>query len=174
LKTFGQQLLLHTESADGAVLPIWEDVEPDQVVAPKEMMSRQHVSTGIPLQYHRIPITSETPPDFSDISDLMDVVLRSGTEKGAIVVNCQLGRGRSTLTSASVNRYPLIKQLNRSKSQIIILLIQHWLQSAAPTTPARLARSQSRFSIAESDHDTAPRRQSYQVINSERIPYLDS
>lgn len=98
LNTFGQRLLLHSENSEGTVIPIWEEVEPDQVAAPKEVMSQNK----FPLQYHRIPITSENPPDFSDISDLMDVVLRTGSERGVIVVNCQLGRGRSTLTSVCI------------------------------------------------------------------------
>ena len=99
LNAFGQRLLLHTESSEGSVIPLWEDVEPQQVTALKEIMNQQQVPNGLPLQYHRIPITSETPPDFSDVSELMDVVLRTGSDRGVIVVNCQLGRGRSTLTS---------------------------------------------------------------------------
>lgn len=99
LKTFGQRLLLHSENSEGTIIPVWEDVESDQVAAPKEVMSQHNFS----LQYHRIPITSENPPDFSDISDLMDVVLRTGSERGIIIINCQLGRGRSTLTSVSAS-----------------------------------------------------------------------
>jgi protein-tyrosine phosphatase len=43
-------------------------------------------------------MTAEKPPDFSDLQDLIDVVLASSNNT-PIVVNCQLGRGRSTLAS---------------------------------------------------------------------------
>lgn len=101
LNAFEQKLLLHAESNDGSVIPVWEEVQPAQVAVLKEVMAKQAPPHNLPLHYHRIPITSEKPPDFSDISDLMDVVLRTGPENGVIVVNCQLGRGRSTLTSVS-------------------------------------------------------------------------
>ncbi|KAG8953141.1 hypothetical protein FRC04_003089 [Tulasnella sp. 424] len=144
LNTFGQRLLLHSENSEGTIIPVWEDVESDQVAAPKEVMSQHNFS----LQYHRIPITSENPPDFSDISDLMDVVLRTGSERGVIIINCQLGRGRSTLTS------------------ILILLIQRWLH--AHDRP-KLSRSLSRYSVTDYEPESAvkgPTRQSYQVINN--------
>jgi len=99
LQAFGGRLLLHTESGEGAVVPIWEEVQPHDVALLKDVMLQQKVPDNVRLQYYRIPITSERPPDFSDISDLMEVVLKNDTEFGAIVVNCQLGRGRSTLTS---------------------------------------------------------------------------
>ncbi|KAG8928388.1 hypothetical protein FRC01_006011 [Tulasnella sp. 417] len=147
LNTFGQRLLLHSENSEGTVIPVWEEVESVQVAAPKEVML-QH---DFPLQYHRIPITSENPPDFTDISDLMDVVLRTGSERGVIVVNCQLGRGRSTLTS------------------ILVLLIQRWLHSNSNSDRPRLNRSMSRYSVTDYEPESAvrgPTRQSYQVINN--------
>jgi hypothetical protein len=64
-------------------------------------MASRKSSDGLDLQYVRIPITSERPPDFADISELMDLVLRADSSSTVMVVNCQLGRGRSTLTSVS-------------------------------------------------------------------------
>ncbi|KAG8890787.1 hypothetical protein FRB98_004832 [Tulasnella sp. 332] len=154
LNAFDQRLLLHAEANDGTVIPVWEEVQPRHVAVLKEVMARQTLQNGISLQYHRIPITSEKPPDFTDISDLMDVVLRTGPTRGAaIVVNCQLGRGRSTLTS------------------ILIVLIQRWLQGAARNrSPSQPRRHHSRRStFAELDHMEPPqgqRKQSYQVINN--------
>lgn len=65
------------------------------------MASRKHFEEGVELVYARIPITAEKVPDFSDLSELMDVVIGTYASDTPIVLNCQLGRGRSTLTSVS-------------------------------------------------------------------------
>ena len=63
------------------------------------MAERRHFAENVELGYARIPITSERPPDFSDLSELIEVMIRSNATSTPIVINCQLGRGRSTLTS---------------------------------------------------------------------------
>lgn len=95
------RLLLHTETPDGSIIPVWEDVQPTEVEVLKDIMAtRQNGDEyGVTLYYRRIPITAEKPPDFSDLSDLMDVVMRTQASRTPIVLNCQLGRGRSTMTS---------------------------------------------------------------------------
>lgn len=94
------RLLLHTETPDGSVIPVWEEVKSDNVSVLKDVMaSRKYIADGVELGYARIPITAERPPDFSDLSELIDVVVRSSATGAPIVLNCQLGRGRSTLTS---------------------------------------------------------------------------
>ncbi|EGO24423.1 hypothetical protein SERLADRAFT_438035 [Serpula lacrymans var. lacrymans S7.9] len=154
LNEFGGRLLLHTETPGGAVIPVWEDVQSGNVVVLKDLMaSRKVVGDGVELQYCRIPITAERPADFTDLSELLDVITRSDSESTAIVVNCQLGRGRSTLTS------------------IIILLIQQWLASSrtlSQRSPRFLHRSLSTMSMAKLDgvHEPVNLRQSYQVINN--------
>jgi len=98
----GNRLLLHTETQDGSVVPIWEDARPVNISVMKERMaSRKHLAEGVELVYARIPITAEKVPDFGDLSELMDVVIRTHASETPIVLNCQLGRGRSTLTSVS-------------------------------------------------------------------------
>lgn len=83
-------------------MPIWEDARPENISVMKETMaSRKHFEEGVELVYARIPITAEKVPDFSDLSELMDVVIGTYASDTPIVLNCQLGRGRSTLTSVS-------------------------------------------------------------------------
>jgi len=123
--TLPDRLLLHTETVDG-VVPIWETVQPENVSVIKEVMASRKFAQDIELYHRRIPITAELPPDFSDIAECVgfyrayqvadilsrffDVVIRTGKET-PIVVNCQLGRGRSTMTSVrahitSLSNYP--------------------------------------------------------------------
>lgn len=90
------RLLLHTETHDGSVVPVWEEVDSENVSVLKDIMaSRRHL--GVELKHARVPITAERPPDFSDLTDLIDVAVRN--PNAPIVVNCQLGRGRSTMTA---------------------------------------------------------------------------
>ena len=91
-------LLLHTETSDGTVVPIWEEVKNEDVVVLKDIMANRQGLDDAVLQYSRIPITAEKPPDYSDLKELIEVVLRHSSNT-PIVVNCQLGRGRSTLAS---------------------------------------------------------------------------
>lgn len=89
---------MHTETADGTVVPVWEEVTEENVLVLKDIMAARQDVNGVDLHYNRVPITAEKPPDFIDLSDLIDVVMRTSTST-PIVVNCQLGRGRSTLAS---------------------------------------------------------------------------
>ena len=63
------------------------------------MAERRHIAEHLELSYARIPITAERPPDFTDLSELIEVMIRSNATNAPIVINCQLGRGRSTLTA---------------------------------------------------------------------------
>ncbi|GJE96251.1 inositol hexakisphosphate-domain-containing protein [Phanerochaete sordida] len=148
LASFGGRLLLHTETRDGNVIPVWEEADPENVSVPKSIMASRKNAGGVELKYARVPITAERPPDFSDLTDLIDVAMRY--PNAPIVVNCQLGRGRSTMTA------------------IILVLIQKWLEEAnritAPTTP-HLSRSIT-FSSLNDTELVRPDRHSYQTINN--------
>ena len=94
------RLLLHTETPNGSVIPVWEEVRPSDVAVLKDVMSsRKSVGDSVELHYTRIPITAERMPDFSDLSALIDVVLSNNLSHNPVVLNDQLGRGRSTLSS---------------------------------------------------------------------------
>ena len=105
LDKFGGRLLLHTEAHDGSIVPIWEEVNPEAVEAMSDIMKqRSQMPDGTRVFYRRIPITSERPPDFSDLSDLMEVVTHLQSSNTPIILNCQLGRGRSTVASVRTNQ----------------------------------------------------------------------
>ena len=96
LKQFDGRILVHKERDDGVVVPVWEAVQPENVLTLRSAMS----SVKIPFDYHRVPMTAEREPDAADALDL--VVLASRTPDGPLLVNCQLGRGRSTLASVAL------------------------------------------------------------------------
>ncbi|KAG6374346.1 inositol hexakisphosphate-domain-containing protein [Boletus reticuloceps] len=152
LNAFDGRLLLHTETADGSVIPIWEEVQPEDVAVLKDIMASRRSGCGIEVQYTRIPITAERSPDMSDICEVMELVARTDLMNAAIVMNCQLGRGRSTLTS------------------ILMLLIQQWLKDSrllAQASPQLLVRSRSQStSVSHTDQEPVNRRPSYQVVNN--------
>lgn len=85
---------------------------------------------------------------FHDLTQLLDVCQRTDLETSAIILNDQLGRGRSSTTA------------------VIVLLIQRWMRQGRESvyslngmTPRRTRGEQSRKSSA------APKT-SWQIINS--------
>lgn len=104
LSKFGGKLLLHTETTDGTVVPVWEEVRSEEVEVIRDIMQqREDLGNNTRLYYRRIPITAEKPPDFEDFSELMEVVIQTYSSNTPIVLNCQLGRGRSTMTAVSAS-----------------------------------------------------------------------
>ncbi|CUA76059.1 Paladin [Danio rerio] [Rhizoctonia solani] len=149
VNSFQGRILLHTENADGSVLPIWDEADPKDIAVPKDTMSAQ--VEEIEIAYKRIPITSERPPDFSDIEALADVVIRTDSERTPIILNCQLGRGRSTVAS------------------IVVLLLQEWLKCGRGRAHARTPRrGKSMLSVPsrEREPSESKSRLSYQIINN--------
>jgi hypothetical protein len=141
------------------VIPVWEEVQSDNVAVLKDVMESRRYSEGsVELSYIRMPMTAESPPDYTDLSDLINVVIRTNSPNTPIVVNCQLGRGRSTLAS------------------VLLLLIQKWLKSSRIRSVSRarastiiLTDSQSGATGHASQTQTRP--VSYQVINSRSMIY---
>ena len=96
------RLLLHSETPDGSVIPVWEEVRPGDIAVLKDVMnSRRSPQEHTELHYTRVPITAEKPPDFTDFNELIGLALSTNMAHTPIVVNDQLGLGRSTLTSVS-------------------------------------------------------------------------
>ncbi|CAK9780633.1 hypothetical protein CC85DRAFT_329266 [Cutaneotrichosporon oleaginosum] len=148
LNTFGGTLLLHSEAADGKVVPLWENVNPEDVDSIRQVMDDVALrEMDVNLVFERIPITSESSPDFHDITSLLEICTRIDLDQTAIILNDQLGRGRSSNTAA------------------VILLIQRWIKrsqdSHAPSTPAsRRNASRNRLALQPSS------KTSWQIINS--------
>lgn len=68
LRSFEGCLLLHTESADGEVVPVWEDCDETSVSSVRDVMEgRGHGDSGLQLRFKRLPMTSEKPPDVSGL-----------------------------------------------------------------------------------------------------------
>ncbi|KAH7106320.1 inositol hexakisphosphate-domain-containing protein [Auriculariales sp. MPI-PUGE-AT-0066] len=152
LQSFGGSILLHTENAKGEVVSVWEEVRGEGAVQSlKDIMESRKHSHGVELQFARVPITAERAPDPVDISELLELMMRLD-EGTPIVLNCQLGRGRSTMAS------------------IVLLLAQQWLQnSRIPSTPGKtkqpgFSRTLAAYPFPESDE--IPQQRSYQAINN--------
>lgn len=84
------RILLHAEASDGNVVPVWEDVRPEDVLTVREVMDKikekvarrgadAQVVEGeeeeeIQLSYYRIPVTAEHAPELKDFDDLRHLV----------------------------------------------------------------------------------------------------
>ncbi|WVF68673.1 hypothetical protein IAT40_003444 [Kwoniella sp. CBS 6097] len=149
---FQGRILLHTETADGEVVPVWESVDSADVASIREIMDDAAASSkDVHLNFVRIPITSESSPDFHDITEILELCMRTDLKTSAIILNDQLGRGRSSTTA------------------VIVLLIQQWLKSGrtahAPRSLTPHTPSRGRPAMLKKSTATAPRT-SWQIINS--------
>ncbi len=103
---YKNRILLHGESEDGNIVPIWEDCLPEAVSTIKEVIQVVQNEEkddlnfdglkSVQIEYFRVPITAEKPPDVIDIDLLVRIMTRFNLEKSSILVNCQMGSGRST------------------------------------------------------------------------------
>lgn len=162
------RLLLHSEDAHGDIFPQWQEVQADDIATLRDVMAKvaQEVKEGSltvstestpPFQestldvgefdFRRIPFTAEKPPDYEDMTVLFQAVLRA--QSSAIINNCQLGRGRSTLAS------------------VIVLLVARWLHKhkIASGTPATTSLLIDEDDNTKSKHRNCPAL-SYHLINS--------
>ena len=66
LGEFQGRVLLHSETADGEVVPIWESVDKSDVASIRGVMDDAAAqSKNCELAFVRIPVTSESSPDVS-------------------------------------------------------------------------------------------------------------
>ncbi|KIR34499.1 hypothetical protein I352_02746 [Cryptococcus deuterogattii MMRL2647] len=151
IEQFQGRILLHTETADGQVMPVWESADKQDVASLREVMDgAAAASKDVYLNFVRIPVTSESSPDFHDITELLNLCMRSNLSSSAIILNDQLGRGRSSTTA------------------VIVLLIQRWLKEGhrqklqTPRTPSRSRPPMLRKSTAAAGSAST----SWQIINS--------
>ncbi|MCO5589890.1 hypothetical protein L7F22_043859 [Adiantum nelumboides] len=133
------RLLLHTETEEGGVVPIWEEASPDDIQTLQDVMShitREYLDYQCTFDLSSSTNHSRKATAFEDIAALTRAVLRSETQANAcIVLNCQLGRGRSTLISILallVSRW--IKRFTKDLSQ------HHEKPSLAPAQTQPLIR----------------------------------
>ena len=100
---YGNKILLHGErlpeadssvAAWGEVYSYWEEVTEDSVRCVHEVFHELE-EQGVPVEFARVPITDENPPEEQDFDVLVDLLARADPDT-AIIFNCQLGRGRTT------------------------------------------------------------------------------
>ncbi|ETO13244.1 hypothetical protein RFI_24133 [Reticulomyxa filosa] len=69
---------------------------PDTVKTLVEMYAEQNTNS-FPVKLERLPVNDERAPDAEDIDTLVDRVRNYTDNKTAIVFNCQMGKGRTTV-----------------------------------------------------------------------------
>eukprot|EP00510_Aplanochytrium_minuta_P003951 CAMPEP_0184019890 /NCGR_PEP_ID=MMETSP0954-20121128/9022_1 /TAXON_ID=627963 /ORGANISM="Aplanochytrium sp, Strain PBS07" /LENGTH=624 /DNA_ID=CAMNT_0026301645 /DNA_START=72 /DNA_END=1947 /DNA_ORIENTATION=+ len=101
--------LLHDED-DIGLTPVWENVdtrpESNGIMTPRDLYAAIRKELNVDVMAFRVPITDEQAPKLSDYDRLISIA-RKIPENAHIVVNCQMGRGRTTtgLVVVSALRY---------------------------------------------------------------------
>ncbi|OZJ03826.1 hypothetical protein BZG36_03823 [Bifiguratus adelaidae] len=153
--SYDGRILLHSETSNGEVVPIWEDVSPENILTFKEVMEQVQFDTEITedsdtanedhhamkVNYKRVPITAEQPPELRDFDEIVQLIGHLDLRDARIIVNCQIGLGRSTVGTA------------------IAVLITRWLQTQrTPFTPS--------LNEANRLYDFQPPKSNYQIVHS--------
>ena len=69
LDEFKGRVLLHSETVDGEVVPVWESVRKLDVASLREVMDDAKVmAKDVHLNFVRVPVTSESSPDVGGIN----------------------------------------------------------------------------------------------------------
>lgn len=114
IKNSDGKLLLHTETEDGAVVPLWEEARAEDISNVEDVMKEAAASLpdSVELNFKRVPVTAETSLEPLDVTEVLNAMLKYYDAHTPILINCQLGRGRTTLVS------------------VFVLLIKRWLDGA--------------------------------------------
>lgn len=134
------------------------------------MEGRVYGDSGLELRFKRLPMTSEKPPDvsllcvvdlerqliscfsflsfqFSDIAELMEIVLRTNLEETPIILNDQLGRGRvnpsPVLSRVQTFANPFSYRSQSTVASVIILLTHEWLRQHRSSERKALTKKNS-------------------------------
>ncbi|KAL7747907.1 hypothetical protein RI367_006654 [Sorochytrium milnesiophthora] len=137
LHQYDDKLLLHSETAEGEVVPVWEFVRPDDLLTLREVV-RVLQREGEQLSFFRVPITAEAVPDESDLDCLIHILGEQDLANTAVILNCQVGLGRSTFGT------------------IVACLVFRWLR------PDLAAKVVEQYKVAEHDSNKV----NYKAIHS--------
>jgi hypothetical protein len=127
IESYDDRILVHTEkliNSESTVVGKWEDATLDAVHSMRTVMTML-ANEGMRMHYYRVPITAEAPPDEADFDSFIDILTKHD-RRAHVVVNDQVGLGRSTLGA------------------VIVTLIRMWLDGikrsgSTPTSPNRRA-----------------------------------
>jgi hypoxanthine phosphoribosyltransferase len=114
LELYDGKILLHSETENGSILPIWEHSTAETVLSLQEAMSlvKDEMSIYSPntsaqdlldttnkisLMYYRVPQTAESAPEAEDMDKMIHILRSINLECTSVVINCQIGIGRSTV-----------------------------------------------------------------------------
>ncbi|KAG2199112.1 hypothetical protein INT46_010520 [Mucor plumbeus] len=150
------RILLHGEDKDGNVLAAWEEVNTNDIMTVREVMTSVAVeiaeeldsdtsssdssATKVALRhedvldYCRVPVTAEKAPEWCDFDEIRNLITSTDLSKTALIMNCQVGLGRSTLGT------------------VIATLITRWIK------PSHIKE--------ENDHRHKCQYLNYQIVNS--------
>jgi protein-tyrosine phosphatase len=85
LRNFDSRVLVHWESADSEIKPMWEECIAENVLTVQEvygMLERE----GDKIMYYRVPMTAEHPPEDSDFDSLVQILSTINLKDTAIVL----------------------------------------------------------------------------------------
>jgi predicted protein tyrosine phosphatase len=85
-------VLVHEERSDSTIVPVW--INADDVQTPRQVYESLK-QQGFLVEYARIPISPEQPPQYKHTEHFVNVV-RNASNQAPLIFNCGMGLGRTT------------------------------------------------------------------------------
>ena len=94
-RKYGGLIMTHEEDTEGEIVPTWLAVDATNVLTPRELW-HSIKSEGFNLDYHRIPISPETPIEDNYLDAYVNVMKDSDPRETNIIFSCGMGVVRTT------------------------------------------------------------------------------
>lgn len=91
---FGGNIIVHKEAGNGEIEALWEAVDEQSVVTIGDLFA-DVTKRGYDVRFHRLPVTPHTGVSVQQFDAVFDIAMKHRSDP--IIVNCQTGRGRSTV-----------------------------------------------------------------------------
>lgn len=99
-RKYGDLIMTHEENTEGEVIPTWLAVDASNVLTPRELW-HSFKNDGYNLDYHRIPISPDTPLEDNYLDAYLRVMKDSDPRETNIIFSCGMGVVRTTYAMAA-------------------------------------------------------------------------
>lgn len=111
-RKYGGLIMTHEEDTEGEIIPTWVAVDSTNVLTPRELW-HSIKNEGFNLDYHRIPISPDTPIEDSYLDAYVRVMKDSDPRETNIIFSCGMGVIRTT--------YAMVAALLVRRKQFLLL-----------------------------------------------------
>jgi hypothetical protein len=152
LQRWNGLVLVHEERNDSTIVPVWMSI--DHIQTPRQVFESLK-QEGYLVEYARIPIAPEQPPQDRHTERLIDIV-KSASTTAPLIFNCGMGLGRTTCAMAIAMLIRRTKMISTAEPDpFVFMLDKKSLQDSSAQTVVELMHLLEN-AFAESEEGRSP------------------